>query len=67
MGWALNSCARTKPSAVAARRAHHQRRPQFTAGFPSTTAASIGSIGTGLPPGAHGILGYQVMIPGTTD
>jgi hypothetical protein len=38
----------------------------LTAGFPSTTAASIASIGTGLPPGAHGILGYQVMIPGTT-
>lgn len=37
----------------------------LTAGFPSTTAASIGSIGTGLPPGGHGILGYQVMIPGT--
>jgi Type I phosphodiesterase / nucleotide pyrophosphatase len=38
----------------------------LTAGFPSTTAASIASIGTGLPPGAHGILGYQIMIPGTT-
>jgi Type I phosphodiesterase / nucleotide pyrophosphatase len=37
----------------------------LTAGFPSTTAASIASIGTGLPPGAHGILGYQVAIPGT--
>ncbi len=38
----------------------------LTSGFPSTTAVSIGSIGTGLPPGAHGILGYQVAIPGTT-
>jgi hypothetical protein len=37
----------------------------LTSGFPSTTAVSIGSIGTGLPPGAHGILGYQVAIPGT--
>jgi hypothetical protein len=37
----------------------------LTAGFPSTTAASIGSIGTGLPPGSHGILGYQVRVPGT--
>ncbi len=37
----------------------------LTAGFPSTTAASIASIGTGLPPGTHGILGYQVAIPGT--
>ena len=36
----------------------------LTAGFPSTTAVSIGSIGTGLPPGGHGILGYKVAIPG---
>jgi predicted AlkP superfamily pyrophosphatase or phosphodiesterase len=38
----------------------------LTSGFPSTTAVSIGSIGTGLPPGAHGVLGYQVAIPGTS-
>jgi Type I phosphodiesterase / nucleotide pyrophosphatase len=37
----------------------------LTAGFPSTTAASIASIGTGAPPGTHGIVGYQVAIPGT--
>lgn len=37
----------------------------LTAGFPSTTAASIASIGTGLPPGQHGVVGYQVRIPGT--
>lgn len=35
----------------------------LTAGFPSTTAASIASIGTGLPPGLHGIVGYQVAVP----
>ncbi|MDE9366797.1 alkaline phosphatase family protein [Luteipulveratus sp. YIM 133132] len=34
------------------------------AGFPSTTATSLGSFGTGLPPGAHGLTGYQVEIPG---
>ena len=38
----------------------------LTSGFPSTTAVSIGSLGTGLPPGSHGILGYQVAIPGTS-
>ncbi|HTC70742.1 MAG TPA: alkaline phosphatase family protein [Acidothermaceae bacterium] len=38
----------------------------LTSGFPSTTAVSIASIGTGLPPGSHGILGYQVAIPGTS-
>lgn len=36
-----------------------------TAGFPSTTATSMGTFGTGLPPGAHGMLGYQVVDPAT--
>ncbi len=35
----------------------------LTAGFPSTTASSLGSLGTGLLPGAHGLLGYQVLDP----
>lgn len=39
--------------------------PGLTAGFPSTTAASIGSLGTGLPSGANGMLGYRVLVPGT--
>jgi Type I phosphodiesterase / nucleotide pyrophosphatase len=34
------------------------------AGFPSTTATSMGTFGTGLPPGAHGLLGYEVLVPG---
>jgi hypothetical protein len=37
----------------------------LTAGFPATTATSLGSLGTGLPPGQHGILGYQVAVPGS--
>ena len=36
----------------------------ITAGFPSTTVTSLGSICTGRPPGQHGLLGYQVLIPG---
>jgi hypothetical protein len=36
----------------------------LTAGFPTTTATSMGSLGTGLPPGAHGLLGYEVAAPG---
>lgn len=36
----------------------------ITAGFPSTTATSLSSLGTGLPPGEHGIVGYSVAIPG---
>ncbi|MFF2630173.1 alkaline phosphatase family protein [Kitasatospora griseola] len=36
----------------------------ITAGFPSTTATSLASVGTGLPPGQHGLAGYTVAIPG---
>lgn len=32
------------------------------AGFPTTTATSIVSLGTGLPSGAHGITGYQSYV-----
>lgn len=35
------------------------------AGFPTTTATSMGSFGTGLPPGAHGLVGYEVRDPAT--
>lgn len=37
----------------------------LTAGVPSTTAASLSSLGTGLPPGAHGIVGYTSIVPET--
>lgn len=36
----------------------------MTAGFPATTAASISSLATGLPPGEHGLVGYTMAIPG---
>jgi Type I phosphodiesterase / nucleotide pyrophosphatase len=36
----------------------------LTAGFPSTTAASLGSLGTGVPAGEHGIVGYLLAVPG---
>ncbi|WP_312178718.1 alkaline phosphatase family protein [Arthrobacter sp.] len=31
--------------------------------FPTTTAASLASLGTGLPPGQHGMVGYDVLDP----
>jgi Type I phosphodiesterase / nucleotide pyrophosphatase len=37
----------------------------LTAGFPATTVTSLSSLGTGLPPGQHGMLGYQIAVPGT--
>ncbi|WP_372734796.1 alkaline phosphatase family protein [Nocardioides sp.] len=36
-----------------------------TAGVPSTTATSLTSLGTGLTPGTHGLLGFTNRIPGT--
>jgi hypothetical protein len=36
----------------------------LTAGFPATTVTSLTSLGTGRPPGQHGMLGYQVAVPG---
>jgi hypothetical protein len=36
-----------------------------TAGVPSTTATSLTSLGTGLPPGAHGVVGFTSRIPGS--
>jgi hypothetical protein len=32
--------------------------------FPSTTATSLSCIGTGRPPGEHGITGYSLAVPG---
>ncbi len=37
----------------------------LTATVPSTTATSLASLGTGLPPGQHGIVGYVSRIPGS--
>lgn len=38
---------------------------RLSAGFPATTATSMATFGTGLPPGAHGLLGYEVLDPAT--
>jgi hypothetical protein len=34
----------------------------LTAGFPSTTVTSLASLGTGLPPGEHGLSGYTSYV-----
>jgi hypothetical protein len=36
----------------------------LAAGFPATTSTSLTTLGTGLPPGQHGMLGYRVAVPG---
>jgi hypothetical protein len=38
---------------------------EATSGVPSTTATSLTSLGTGMPPGGHGVVGYTARIPGT--
>ncbi|HEY0166111.1 MAG TPA: nucleotide pyrophosphatase/phosphodiesterase family protein [Jatrophihabitans sp.] len=62
LGWQLLSeHARHAPflSSLAAR--------QLTAGFPTTTAVSITSLGTGVPPGQHGITGYTTRADGVGE
>lgn len=38
----------------------------LTSCVPSTTPTSIASLGTGVHPGAHGVLGFKLRIPGET-
>jgi hypothetical protein len=63
LGWEL---LRAHPAAAPflSELARNSNSKPITAGFPSTTVTSLGSICTGRPPGQHGILGYQVIIPG---
>ncbi len=44
---------------------HLADTPPGTAGVPSTTATSLTSLGTGLTPGEHGLVGFTSRIPGT--
>ncbi len=39
----------------------------LTCGFPSTTPTSLVSLGTGAVPGAHGVLGFTLNVPGTSE
>ncbi|AXX30397.1 alkaline phosphatase family protein [Actinosynnema pretiosum subsp. pretiosum] len=41
-----------------------QGREAITAGFPSSTATSVAALGTGLPTGEHGIVGYTFAAVG---
>jgi hypothetical protein len=61
LGWEL---LRDHPAAAPFLSELARNSRPITAGFPSTTVTSLGSICTGRPPGQHGILGYQVVIPG---
>ena len=39
----------------------------ITSGVPSTTVTSLASLGTGLVPGQHGLVGYTSRVPGTDE
>ena len=39
----------------------------ITAGVPSTTTTSLASLGTGLVPGQHGMVGYTSRVPSTGE
>jgi hypothetical protein len=45
---------------------HSLTARSITAGVPTTTATSLTSLGTGLPPGRHGVVGYTSRVPGGT-
>ncbi|MFK3982099.1 alkaline phosphatase family protein [Micromonospora sp. NPDC050397] len=63
LGWyQVPTAARYAP--VLADLAARTARP-LTSGFPSTTPTSVVSLGTGAAPGAHGVLGFRVNVPGT--
>ncbi|HET9292164.1 MAG TPA: alkaline phosphatase family protein, partial [Actinomycetes bacterium] len=61
LGWELLLANRRAAPAMAAAA---ERGGPVTTGFPSTTATSLASIGTGLPPGGHGLVGYTIALPG---
>ena len=36
----------------------------IVSGFPTTTATALASFATGVPPGEHGLVGYDALVPG---
>ena len=61
LGWELLLANRRLAPVLAAAA---ERGGPVTTGFPATTATSLASIGTGLPPGRHGLVGYTIALPG---
>jgi hypothetical protein len=61
LGWEL---LRSYPESAPFLAAAAEQSQPLTAGFPATTSASLGSLGTGLPSGQHGLVGYTFAVPG---
>jgi hypothetical protein len=61
LGWELLQANRQAAPFLGAAAEH---AAPLTTGFPSTTATSLASIGTGRPPAGHGLVGYTIALPG---
>ncbi len=62
LGWNL---LRSHPDSAPYLNSLADGQSPITCGVPSTTATSLTSLGTGLPPGAHGVVGFTSRVPGT--
>ncbi|OBK31896.1 nucleotide pyrophosphatase [Mycobacterium sp. 1245111.1] len=66
MGWhLLPELAADAPLLTAVLAGDTGRLDELECTFPSTTPTSLASLGTGVAPGQHGILGFTVNIPET--
>ncbi len=61
----LPAASPNAPALAAVRAGHCGTLSMLTSGFPSTTPTSLVTLGTGAPPGQHGVVGFTVLIPGT--
>ncbi len=61
----LPAAASVAPTLAAVRAGSCATLSVLTSGFPSTTPTSLVTLGTGAPPGQHGVVGFTVLIPGT--
>lgn len=66
MGWhQLPTLAPDAPLLASVLAGNFGRLTELTCTFPSTTPTSLVSLGTGRPPGEHGVLGFTLRVPGT--
>jgi Type I phosphodiesterase / nucleotide pyrophosphatase len=66
MGWhLLPELAADAPLLASVLAGDAGRLDELTCTFPSTTSTSLVSLGTGVAPGEHGILGFTVKLPYT--
>ncbi|WP_232000745.1 alkaline phosphatase family protein [Mycobacterium kyorinense] len=66
MGWhLLPELAGSAPLLASTLAGEVGRLQELSCTFPSTTPTSLVSLGTGVPPGRHGVLGFTVKLPGT--